>query len=143
MIFVKTNAKNETFGKLCEKYQNMSQLEDTKPCANVTDMQDVVLLYYHNQAMGCGSYKYWDENTAEFDYIYLDKSVRNRTTIQLLLFRLEDNAKHAGYQYAVYTLSKFMQNGIDLFKELGYTIIPNYGYYANVPNAVCLKKKLI
>lgn len=140
MIFVKTNGNNETFSKLQRKYQNMFQWNERKKAFD--NMHEVVLLYYNNNAVGCGSYKYYDDITAELENIYLDVSMKNKKTLQQLLFRLEDNAKHAGYQYTLFATSKYLINDIQIFKSMNYKIIKSYGYYEQVINAVCLQKKL-
>lgn len=140
MIFVKTNGNNETFSKLREKYQNMFHWNERKTAFN--SMHEVVLLYYNNNAAGCGSYKYYDDVTAELENIYLESTIRSQKTLQQLLFRLEDNAKHAGYQYTLFATSKYLINDIQIFKDMNYEIIKNYGYYEHVVNAVCLRKKL-
>lgn len=140
MIFVKTNGNNETFSRLRENFQNMFQWNERKKAFD--NMHEVVLLYYNNNAVGCGSYKYYDDITAEFENIYLESSIKNLNTLQQLLFRLEDNAKHAGYQYALFATSKYLINDIQIFKDMNYEIIENYGYYEQIVNAVCLRKKL-
>ena len=55
---------------------------------------------------------------------------------------LEKIAKDFGY-CSIYLETRLInQNAVMFYKELGYTIIPNYGKYVNRPEAACFGKSI-
>ena len=106
------------------------------------DIHDVIVVYKGNEAVACGSYKFYDEETVELKRIFTDKSVRGIGVGKELVRRLEADAKIAGYRFAVLETGELLTEACGLYKKLGYREIPNYGQYADMPESLCMRKKL-
>lgn len=55
---------------------------------------------------------------------------------------LENIAKEQGYYYLILGFGKSLVAAVALYRKIGYKDIPNYGQYKNMPDSVCMKKKL-
>jgi putative acetyltransferase len=59
-----------------------------------------------------------------------------------ILSVLEQWAKEENYRYAVLETSIHFTTARNLYTSTGYKVIPNYGPYSNLPESICMKKKL-
>lgn len=55
---------------------------------------------------------------------------------------LENAAREQGYRYLVLESGKPLVAAMTLHRKIGYEIIPNYGQYKDMPDFICMKKKL-
>lgn len=148
--FCKTDGENEDFAALCEALDRaLDQAVGGKiqrqqyAKYNLRDsIHDVILIYREGRAVGCGAYKLYDEETVELKRIYVDSSLQGRGIGKELVRRLEADAKKAGYRYAVLETGAPLIRAAKLYQGLGYERIPNYGQYADMPDSICMKKKL-
>lgn len=148
--FVKTNGDSEVFATLCQKLdENLDEIVGNKfdrtqyAKFNLPDaIHDVILVYHGEDAVGCGSYKFYDDETVELKRIYLSPSCRGKGLSKELLRRLEADARIAGFRYAILESGEPLANAMALYKKMGYKIIPNYGQYVDMPASVCMSKKI-
>lgn len=148
--FVKTDGEDPEFLRLCNKLdKNLDEIvggniqrKEYEKYNKRDSIHDVIVVYKGNEAVACGSYKFYDEETVELKRIFTDKSVRGIGVGKELVRRLEADAKIAGYRFAVLETGKPMTEAQGLYKKLGYREIPNYGQYADMPESVCMRKKL-
>lgn len=148
--FVKTDGEDPEFVKLCSKLdENLDEIVGGKIQRqkyvkyNQRDsIHDVIIVYKGEEAVACGSYKFYDEQTVELKRIFADKSVRGTGVGKELVRRLEADAKIAGYRFAVLETGALLTEACGLYKKLGYHQIPNYGPYVNMPESLCMEKKL-
>lgn len=148
--FVKTDGEDPEFARLCGKLdENLDEIVGAKIQRkkyvkyNQRDsIHDVIIAYKGEEAVACGSYKFYDEETVELKRIFTDKSVRGTGVGKELVRRLEADAKIAGYRRAVLETGKLLTQACGLYKKLGYRQIPNYGPYVDMPESLCMGKKL-
>lgn len=148
--FEKTDGEDETFAKLCGLLDaNLEEIVSGKferkkyEQYNLRDsIHDVIVVYHEGKAVGCGAYKFYDEETVELKRIYIDHSCRGMGLGKELLRRLEADAKIAGYRYAVLETGELLKEATGLYRKMGYKVIPNYGQYADMPESLCMSKKL-
>lgn len=55
---------------------------------------------------------------------------------------LEMRAKQKGFKYFILESGDPLIAAMALYREIGYEVIPNYGQYKDMPNSICMKKKL-
>lgn len=55
---------------------------------------------------------------------------------------LENVAKAKGYRYLILESGEPLVAAMALYKNIGYVTIPNYGPYIDMPDSICMKKKL-
>lgn len=148
--FVKTDGENEAFIELCGKLdatlntvigaeKQQKQYDQYNQCDSI---HDTIIIYHDNKPVGCGAYKLYDEETVELKRIYVDESVRGAGLGKELVRRLEADARIAGFRYAVLETGKKLTNAVKLYSRMGYKVIPNYGQYVDMPESVCMSKKL-
>lgn len=148
--FVKTDGQDEAFARLCVLLdENLEEIVNGKfdrkkyVKYNQRDsIHDVIVIYREGEAVGCGAYKFYDEETVELKRIYIDKSLRGMGAGKELLRRLEADAKIAGFQYAVLETGELLEEAMGLYRKMGYKVIPNYGQYVDMPESICMGRKL-
>ena len=80
--------------------------------------------------------------SAPLKRIFVTKDNRRQGLSKLIVSRLEELGSSNGYKYAVLETGIKQIEAINLYKNTGYTIIENYGQYAENSNSVCMKKDL-
>lgn len=148
--FVKTDGEDPAFIELCRRLDaNLDEIVGAKiqrkkyEKYNQRDsIHDVILAYRGEEAAACGSYKFYDDETVELKRIFVAKAVRGCGIGKELVRRLEADAKIAGYRFAVLETGELLTGACALYKKLGYRVIPNYGPYENMPESICMEKKL-
>ena len=55
---------------------------------------------------------------------------------------LEGAARDQGYRYLILESGEPLVAAMALYRKIGYAIIPNYGQYKDMPDSICIKKKL-
>lgn len=148
--FVKTDGTNEEFVYLCEKLdENLEEIVAGKiqrqkyvKYNQLDSIHDVILVRKNGVAIGCGAYKFYDKETAEIKRVFLDKSYRKCGVGKELLRRLEADAKISGFRYAILETGELLAEATGLYNKMGYKVIPNYGQYVDMPESLCMSKKL-
>ena len=57
-------------------------------------------------------------------------------------FSYENEAKQKGYKYFILESGEPLVAAMGLYRKIGYEVIPNYGQYKDMPDSICMKKKL-
>ncbi|MEQ1603314.1 MAG: GNAT family N-acetyltransferase [Pyrinomonadaceae bacterium] len=102
----------------------------------------VVVAYRDDEAVGCGAFKKYDENSVEIKRMYVRSDRRGHRIAAEVLADLEMWANELGALECVLETGFKQPEAIALYKRSGYEVIPNYGQYVGVENSVCMSKKL-
>ena len=148
--FEKTDGTDPVFVKLCERLDEQldemvgkkTQRAQYNQYNGLANIHDVIVVYDGKKAIGCGSYKAFDEETAELKRVFLDDDYRSNGIAKELIRRIEADARMAGYRFMVLETGGHMEAAIRLYTKSGYKIIPNYGPYVDMPQSICMHKKL-
>ena len=148
--FVKTNGTNKVFCKLCERLNQQLdesigkkvQSEQYAQYNGLETIHDVVLVYEGEKAIGCGAYKAFDEETAELKRVFIDKDYRGKGIAKELLRRIEADARISGYRFMVLETGVALKDARELYTKVGYKVIPNFEPYVNMPQSICMRKKI-
>ena len=108
----------------------------------ITMIQHVIVAYENDEAVACGAFKKFNEESVEIKRMYVLPQHRNKGIAAAVLQQLEQWAKEEGYQSTVLETGMKQPEAIRLYEKSGYERIPNYGQYAGVENSVCMKKEL-
>ena len=103
-------------------------------------IRNVVLCYVADTAAGCGAFKYYDTGIVEIKRMFVRPEFRRQHIAATVLSELERWASELNYSGCVLETGKKQPEAIALYQKSGYTAIPNYGPYVNVPTSVCMKK---
>jgi GNAT superfamily N-acetyltransferase len=105
-------------------------------------LKNVVVAYIDNIAVGCGAFKEYESGTVEIKRMYTLPEHRGKRIAAKVLTELEQWAAQLNYTTCILETGKKQPEAIRLYVRSGYTLIPNYGQYANVENSVCMRKEL-
>ena len=84
----------------------------------------------------------FDADTAEIKRMYVKKQNRGKRYASFILIELEKWAKELSFQKCILETGINQKEAIRLYKRNGYTLIPNYGQYAEVDKSFCFEKVL-
>ncbi len=56
---------------------------------------------------------------------------------------LEEKGQSEGYIYFILESGEPLVAAMELYRSIGYEIIPNYGQYKDMPDSVCMRKKIL
>jgi predicted DNA-binding protein (MmcQ/YjbR family)/GNAT superfamily N-acetyltransferase len=105
-------------------------------------IHDVIVAYRKGEPVACGAFKMYDEDHAELKRIFTIPSNRNMGLGAELVRRLEAKAKIKGYRWCILETGKLLEAACHVYKKAGYKIIPNYGQYVDMPNSICMERKI-
>lgn len=144
----RTTSENEQFVKLVRELD--AALADVNGEANsffvqfnkIDLLKHVVVVYLHNEPVGCGAIKEYEPGTMEVKRMYVPPRHRGKGIATHVLTELEQWARELGYQKCILETTLQMHDAVALYKKNHYTTIPNYGQYKNVATSVCFQKVL-
>ncbi|BCJ94429.1 hypothetical protein acsn021_19980 [Anaerocolumna cellulosilytica] len=145
-----TNGENPDFAMLCDRLDGAlneivggkQQRSHYEQYNKRDSIQDVMVVYQEGQPVACGAFKMYDEDHAELKRIYTEPSNRNMGLAAELIRRLEAKAKIKGYKWCILETGRQMEAACHVYKKAGYKIIPNYGQYADMPDSICMERKI-
>lgn len=92
--------------------------------------------------VGCGCFRRHDETTVEIKRMFVVPAWRGRGVAGQLLDALEGWAREAGFAAAVLETGDRQPDAIALYTRHGYTPVPKFGPYVDLPNSLCMRKAL-
>lgn len=146
--FVHTTGDDTDFAYLCSKLDEeldrlvgakfqRSQYEQYNHRDNI---KDVIVVYMEDKPIGCGGFKMYDEEHAELKRIY---SMTHGIGLgEEIVRRLEALARIQGYRWCLLETGKPLKAACHVYEKLGYKVIPNYGPYVDMPNSICMQRKI-
>lgn len=144
----RTTANDKDFQLLVKKldHELWNELKEDQATYDqyniVIDIPTAVVIYINEEPVACGCFKEFDEQTVEIKRMFVQKDHRGKGLSKKILFELEQWAKEENYRFSVLETSVHFTTARNLYTSKGYTIIPNYGQYADLPESVCMKKEL-
>ena len=108
----------------------------------IDKIKNVVVAYENGKPVGCGAIKEYAPNIMEVKRMYTPPECRGKGVASRILAELETWAAEMSYEKCILETGKKQPEAIRLYQKNGYTLIPNYGQYAEVENSVCFEKVL-
>ena len=147
MKLLKTNSNHPDFQKLTRLFDDYlveidGDEKDFFAQYNQIYIDNVIVCYEDDIAVGCGAFKEYEPTVAEIKRMFVLPERRGKGIASTVLNALEIWAKENGFQHAILETSNQLTNAISLYQKSGYEVIPNYGQYIDVESSVCLKKIL-
>ena len=144
---LKTNSNHSDFQKLTQLFDEYlveidGDEKDFFAQYNQIYIDNVIICYENEIAVGCGAFKEYDPTVVEIKRMFVLPEKRGKGIASTVLNALEIWAKENGFQHAILETSNQLTNAISLYQKSGYEIIPNYGQYIDVESSVCMKKIL-
>ncbi|WP_254413270.1 GNAT family N-acetyltransferase [Dyadobacter diqingensis] len=147
-MILRTNSENPDFIQLTGRLDvELCRIYDTNPedyeeYNRITDLHTVVVAYENDQAVACGCFKIFEENTVEIKRMFVDDNQRGKGIASAMLAELETWARELGYEKSVLETGKGQPNAIKLYQKYGYQITENYNESDDLNISVCLAKTL-
>jgi GNAT superfamily N-acetyltransferase len=101
-----------------------------------------VVAYENDKPVSCGAIKDYAPGIMEVKRMYTLPKFRGKGIATKILIELERWVKELGYKKCILETGKKQPEAISLYKKNGYSLIPNYGQYAEAYNSVCFEKEL-
>jgi len=109
---------------------------------DVGDITTILVAYVDQEAVGCGCFRKFNDNTVEIKRMYVKPAYRGQGIAARILTDLEAWAQERGYSHSILETGKKQPEAIHLYEKSGYAITINYGPYTGLDNSVCMRKKL-
>ena len=103
-------------------------------------INNVVVAFQNEQAIGCGAFRKFDANTVEIKRMYVKVTYRGSGVANTVLSFLEEWASEEGFTKCVLETGNRQIDAIKFYKKSGYRSIPNYGQYAQMEDSNCFEK---
>ena len=146
MKIIRTDAKNPDFTRLISEldaYLKVTDGEDHEfynQFNGLDNIKNVVIAYKDKQAIGCGAFKKFDDETAEIKRMYVKINHRGYGTAQAILNSLELWALEKDFKKCILETGDRQIEAIKFDFKSGYIRIANYGQYAQMDNSNCFEK---
>ncbi|OYP00848.1 GNAT family N-acetyltransferase, partial [Lachnotalea glycerini] len=79
---------------------------------------------------------------AELKRIFVEPSCQGVGLGSEIVRRLEAKAKIKGYQWCILETGELLQAASHVYQKLGYKVIPNYGQYVDMPESICMQRRI-
>lgn len=106
------------------------------------DIECVILVYNGDSPIGCVGFKKYDNESAEVKRVFIKNGYRGKGISRKMMNFLEYKAKEKGYRSLILETGEPLIEAMGLYSSIGYKVIPNYGQYINMPDSICMMKKL-
>ncbi len=146
LTIVRTNSESPDFRQLVILLDAELRVRDGEEHSfyaqfnKIDSLQEVVVAYSDQIAVGCGAIKAYAERTAEVKRMFVRPENRGKGVAGKILQELEAWAKELNFNEGILETGFKQPEAIALYKKSGYEVIPNYGQYVGVENSVCMKK---
>lgn len=112
------------------------------PLNQLEHIHNVILAYYKDEVVGCASFRHFESGIAEIKRVFVKKEFRGNGISKELMRQIEALAKEKGYTKLVLESGELLVEAMNLYTNLGYRRIPNYGEYKNCIDSICMEKSL-
>lgn len=148
VTYRKTDYLDNDFQRLVAKLDEELKIRDGDDHAfyaalNKTyNIKYVIVAYENELPVGCGSIREYSNDTMEVKRMYVELHKRGKGIASAILQQLEQWAIELNYKKCILETGINQPEAIALYKKSHYSIISNFGKYANVDNSVCFEKIL-
>lgn len=109
----------------------------------ITQIKYAVVIYANDIAVGCGAIKEYEPEIMEVKRMFVPYEKRGKGIASVVLRELENWARELGYKKCILETGVKQPEAIRLYTKNNYTVIANYGQYAQVESSVCFEKELL
>lgn len=142
---LRTNSNHQDFQKLTALFDEYlididGDEKDFFAQYNQIYIDNVIICYKNDVAVGCGAFKKSDMQVAEIKRMFVPVEHRGKGISLKILSELEVWARELNHTSCILETSVKLENAIALYKKSGFEFIPNYEPYIGVESSVCMKK---
>ena len=122
----------ERIGEDLQKYESYNEFK--KPHV-------VILALDGDNAVACASYRIFDEDSVEFNRVFVKKEYRKRGIAYCLIKQLERLVVEKNFKQSYIVTGKRNSAAISLYEKLNYHIIDNFDQFEDDDVVICMKKE--
>lgn len=113
----------------------------------IDSLKHTVVAYNDSLPIACGAYKpiqleFSEKRSVEIKRMYVLPEFRGKGAAGLLLSEIESWASELNYDSCILETGKFLKRAVALYTKSGYSVIPNYGQYKDMPESICFEKQI-
>lgn len=143
----RTNSHHQDFQKLTALFDEFlididGDEKDFYAQYNQIYIDNVIICYQNDVAVGCGAFKKSDTQVAEIKRMFVPVEHRGKGIAFKILFELEIWARELNHTSCILETSFKLEIAIALYKKSGFEITENYEQYLGAESSVCMKKVL-
>lgn len=150
MNYSYTDGKNKDFISLCglldahlvETFGAKKQEGTYNQYNTLGSIHDVIIAYDGDDPVGCGSFKQYEEGTAEIKRVFVKSEYRGKGISKQIMNMLEEKAIEQGFTALILETGYLLSSARSLYQKMGFTVIDNYGQYKGMIESVCMQKKI-
>jgi len=148
MKILRTDQNNKEFKKLVVELNKELEIIDGpyhtfySQFNGIETLKQVVIVYEKDKAIGCGGFKFIQENVVEIKRMFVLPSQRKKGIAGFVLKEIEAWAKELGCLKCILETGKNLPNAVNLYTKNRYLRIPNYEPYVDIDNSLCFEKHL-
>lgn len=116
-----------------EKYKKFNGLDE---------IREAIVVYENEQAIGGGAIRRYDDKIAELKRVFVRTEYQGRGIGSRLVFLLMEWAMELGYERMILETGELLAESCAVYRKLGFSVIENYGPYADMPESLCMAKNL-
>ena len=145
---IRTNSENPYFIELVRQLDKSLAILDGDEHAfyaqfNTLEKIKYALVAYTNEMpVGCGAIREKHKGAVEIKRMYVVPEKRGLGIATTIVKALEIWANELSFDTCVLETGKRQIEAVNLYKKLGYSIIPNFHPYENMDNSICFEKKI-
>lgn len=145
----RTDACDQEFMKLVKLLDSELSVRDGSEHAyyvqfnKVNNIRHVVVACLDGRYVSCGAIKEFGPGIMEIKRMFTLPEHRGKGMAAIILSELEKWALELSCHRCVLETGKKQPEAIRLYTKCGYSLIPNYGQYAEMENSVCFQKELV
>ena len=145
MKIIRTTSENQDFQKLTALFDEYlididGDEKDFFASFNQIYLENVVICYDNDIAVGCGAFKKHENNIVEIKRMFVLPHQRGKGIANMILQELELWAIELHNNITILETSIKLEGAIALYSKSGYFPIENYGQYIGVESSYCMKK---
>lgn len=108
----------------------------------IEQIDTVVIAYLGGVPAGCGCFKNYSDDSVEIKRMFVRPLARGKGISRMILDELEAWARSLGFDHVVLETGSKQLEALGLYNRAGYTNIPSYPPYIDLPDSICFKKSL-
>jgi GNAT superfamily N-acetyltransferase len=146
--FLRTTSEHPNFRKLVKAldedlYRRNGDIQSQYEQYNQIDkIKHAIVIYFEGQAVGCGCFKRFDDQTVEMKRMFVLPEMRGKQFAARMLQELEKWAAEEGNTRAVLETGRRQVEAQRLYSLAGYSLTENYGQYIGMDDSICYQKEL-
>lgn len=150
MEFIYTDGSDHRFNTLCRElddYLNFivggeKQRSQYIQYNTTDDIHDVILAMEDGELAGAGSFKRYDDSSAEIKRVFIRENYRQKHIAADIMEKLEKEAKEKGFKRLILETGEPLAAAMNLYEKTGFRIVENYGQYKDMKSSICMAKDI-